>query len=248
MAARSDPRRSACSRRRAGRCAARLRTRTPSTPAASPRYAISGSSRATRRSRLATRIFLKHLRRVEPGAVAGARDVRRAGGGGLHASRADARTRGVGGAGPIRRRRWCSCSASSTTAPRAGRSRSRRCATSTPTPSAMGHGRSGRSAAPLVDDQDAAFLAESMRLGKVIAEMHLALAAGTPGTAMAPAPLTDAVAQQLGEHDDRRARCSCSRATSRRSIRSVTCATRCRRALRPDPRAPAGRTADPHPR
>ena len=43
----------------------------------------------------------------------------------------------------------------------------------------------------MVDDQDAAFLAESMRLGKVIAEMHLALAAGTPGTDMEPAPLTD---------------------------------------------------------
>ena len=43
----------------------------------------------------------------------------------------------------------------------------------------------------MVDDQDAAFLAEAMRLGKVIAEMHLALAAGTPGTDMEPAPLTD---------------------------------------------------------
>jgi trehalose synthase-fused probable maltokinase len=43
----------------------------------------------------------------------------------------------------------------------------------------------------LVDDQDAAFLAESMRLGKVIAEMHLALAAGAPGTDVAPAPLTE---------------------------------------------------------
>jgi maltokinase len=43
----------------------------------------------------------------------------------------------------------------------------------------------------LVDDQDAAFIAESARLGKVVAEMHLALAAGAPGTDMAPAPLTD---------------------------------------------------------
>jgi maltokinase len=43
----------------------------------------------------------------------------------------------------------------------------------------------------LVDDQDAAFIAESARLGKVVAEMHLALASGTPGTDMAPAPLTD---------------------------------------------------------
>jgi maltokinase len=37
----------------------------------------------------------------------------------------------------------------------------------------------------MVDEQDAAFLAESMRLGKVVAEMHLALA-GTPGTGTAP--------------------------------------------------------------
>jgi maltokinase len=44
----------------------------------------------------------------------------------------------------------------------------------------------------VVDEQDAAFLAESMRLGKVIAEMHLALAAGAPGTPMSPAPLTEA--------------------------------------------------------
>jgi maltokinase len=43
----------------------------------------------------------------------------------------------------------------------------------------------------MVDDQDAAFLAESMRLGKVIAEMHLALASGAPGTDMAPKPLTE---------------------------------------------------------
>jgi maltokinase len=43
----------------------------------------------------------------------------------------------------------------------------------------------------MVDEQDAAFLAESMRLGRVIAEMHLALAAGAPGTAMSPAPLTE---------------------------------------------------------
>jgi maltokinase len=43
----------------------------------------------------------------------------------------------------------------------------------------------------LVDEQDAAFLAESMRLGKVIAEMHLALASCPPGTDMAPAALTE---------------------------------------------------------
>ena len=43
----------------------------------------------------------------------------------------------------------------------------------------------------MVDEQDAAFLAESMRLGKVIAEMHLALASGAPGTDMAPARLTE---------------------------------------------------------
>jgi trehalose synthase-fused probable maltokinase len=42
----------------------------------------------------------------------------------------------------------------------------------------------------MVDEQDAAFLAESMRLGKVIAEMHLALAAGAPGTDMEPMPMT----------------------------------------------------------
>ena len=51
----------------------------------------------------------------------------------------------------------------------------------------------------MVDEQDAAFLAESMRLGKVIAEMHLALAAGAPGTDMAPAPLTEAALNALGE-------------------------------------------------
>jgi maltokinase len=39
-----------------------------------------------------------------------------------------------------------------------------------------------------VDDQDAAFLAESMRLGRVVAELHLAL--GDAGAAMATAPLT----------------------------------------------------------
>jgi maltokinase len=44
----------------------------------------------------------------------------------------------------------------------------------------------------MVDEQDAAFLAESMRLGKVIAEMHVSLASGKPGTAMAPEPLTEA--------------------------------------------------------
>jgi maltokinase len=43
----------------------------------------------------------------------------------------------------------------------------------------------------MVDEQDAAFLAESMRLGKVIAELHLALASGAPGTEMAPRPLTE---------------------------------------------------------
>jgi maltokinase len=42
----------------------------------------------------------------------------------------------------------------------------------------------------MVDEQDAAFLAEARRLGKVIAEMHLALAAGAPGTDMEPVPMT----------------------------------------------------------
>jgi maltokinase len=42
----------------------------------------------------------------------------------------------------------------------------------------------------VVDEQDAAFLAESRRLGRVVAEMHLALRA--PGSAMATAPLTRA--------------------------------------------------------
>ncbi len=42
----------------------------------------------------------------------------------------------------------------------------------------------------LVDDQDAAFLYESMRLGKVVAEMHLALASAKAG-ALATAPLTE---------------------------------------------------------
>ncbi|HEY6468458.1 MAG TPA: hypothetical protein VI434_01695 [Candidatus Dormibacteraeota bacterium] len=41
-----------------------------------------------------------------------------------------------------------------------------------------------------VDDQDAAFLAESGRLGHVVAEMHLAL--GGAGSALATAPLTQA--------------------------------------------------------
>jgi maltokinase len=43
-----------------------------------------------------------------------------------------------------------------------------------------------------VDDQDAAFVAESMRLGQVIAEMHLALGAALPDSAMVIAPLTQA--------------------------------------------------------
>src|ERR1035441_8254464 len=43
----------------------------------------------------------------------------------------------------------------------------------------------------MVDDQDAAFLAESRRLGRVVAEMHLALAAGAPDTDMAPAAMTE---------------------------------------------------------
>ncbi len=43
----------------------------------------------------------------------------------------------------------------------------------------------------IVDEQDASFLAESERLGQVVAEMHLALAR-LAGPAMAPAPLTAA--------------------------------------------------------
>jgi maltokinase len=43
----------------------------------------------------------------------------------------------------------------------------------------------------MVDEQDAAFLADSMRLGKVVAELHLALASGAPDTALAPQPLTE---------------------------------------------------------
>jgi maltokinase len=54
----------------------------------------------------------------------------------------------------------------------------------------VGHGDPAERRA-MVDEQDAAFLAESMRLGKVIAEMHLALATGRPGTDMATAPLTE---------------------------------------------------------
>jgi maltokinase len=54
----------------------------------------------------------------------------------------------------------------------------------------VGHGDPAERRA-MVDEQDAAFLAESMRLGKVIAEMHLALASGRPGTDMATAPLTE---------------------------------------------------------
>ncbi|HEY8674281.1 MAG TPA: hypothetical protein VIM76_11050 [Candidatus Dormibacteraeota bacterium] len=41
-----------------------------------------------------------------------------------------------------------------------------------------------------VDDQDAAFFAESQRLGQVVAEMHLALAGKFTEPAMQPAPLT----------------------------------------------------------
>jgi maltokinase len=44
----------------------------------------------------------------------------------------------------------------------------------------------------MVDEQDAAFLAESMRLGKVIAEMHLALAESAPGTPVSREPMTEA--------------------------------------------------------
>ncbi len=40
--------------------------------------------------------------------------------------------------------------------------------------------------------QDASFLTESMRLGKVVAELHLALAGPLPDPAMAAAPLTEA--------------------------------------------------------
>ena len=54
----------------------------------------------------------------------------------------------------------------------------------------VGHGDPAERRA-MVDEQDAAFLAESMRLGKVIAEMHLALASGRPGTDMATALLTE---------------------------------------------------------
>ena len=43
-----------------------------------------------------------------------------------------------------------------------------------------------------VDDQDAAFIAESERLGQVVAEMHLALTGPLPDPAMTPAPLTAA--------------------------------------------------------
>jgi trehalose synthase-fused probable maltokinase len=55
----------------------------------------------------------------------------------------------------------------------------------------------GRRAA--VDDQDAAFVAESRRLGQVVAEMHLALALATAGSAMTPAPLTHASLAQWAD-------------------------------------------------
>ena len=51
----------------------------------------------------------------------------------------------------------------------------------------------------MVDDQDAAFLAESMRLGKVIAEMHLALASGAPGSEHGAGAADRGVAQHVGE-------------------------------------------------
>ena len=44
-----------------------------------------------------------------------------------------------------------------------------------------------------VASQDASFITESMRLGKALAELHLALAGPLPDPAMAPAPLTKAV-------------------------------------------------------
>ena len=112
---------SACSRRRAGRCDSRARI---------PTALDTGSLSSVRHLRVeqsntsvevGDAIFLKHLRRVETGTVAGARDVRRARGRRLHAPRADARTRGLGVRRRAARRRWCSCSASCTTAPRAGR-------------------------------------------------------------------------------------------------------------------------------
>jgi maltokinase len=50
-----------------------------------------------------------------------------------------------------------------------------------------------------VDDQDAAFFAESERLGQVVAEMHLALAGDLPDPAMRPAPLTAATLNGWGD-------------------------------------------------
>jgi len=88
----------------------------------------------------------------------------------------------------------------------------------------------------MVDEQDAAFLAESMRLGRVIAEMHLALASGAPGTAMSPARLTE---ESLNNWANTMTASSIgfSLATSRRSdpLRDVRNGRG--RPLRPDPRA-----------
>ena len=99
----------------------------------------------------------------------------------------------------------------------------------------------------LVDDQDAAFLAELMRIGKVIAEMHIALASGSPRSDMAPARLTeeslDAWAKSMtAELDHLLARDDPALDPLRDAREAVV------NSLRPDPRPLAGRPADPDPR
>ncbi len=96
-----------------------------------------------------------------------------------------------------------------------------------------------------VDDQDAAFVAESARLGRVIAEMHLAL--GGAESTMETAPLTQATlarwATAMTEELDAlcdRARCGAGPAPRR--------PRRCGRAFRRDASAPARRAAHPRAR
>ena len=158
-----------------GSCAARAPTPARSTPAASPRCAICASSRATRRSRSATRCSSSICGASKPGP--------------RRSSRCPTRWRAAGFThlAPMLGR-WCGSRNDSTVATRA------RAAIPAQQHRGMG-ARTHVAARPLrerrgvgaadpverramVDEQDAAFLAESRRLGKVIAEMHLALAAG----------------------------------------------------------------------
>ena len=171
--------RSGCSRRRA--VSAMLVSRTPRRarhrqPLA--RYAISGSSRATRRSRWATTYSSSTCAgsSPEPSQELEMSDALDAAG---FTHLAPMLGRAVWEAAPTDHRRWCSCSAFSTTAPRAGPSHSHRCATSTRTPSEWVT-RIRPNVARWWTIRTPPSSPSRMRLGKVIAEMHLALAPGKP--------------------------------------------------------------------